>query len=332
MHNYLIQLLECPVCHSDLDWTITECSDKRILAAEVCCRACRSGYAVRDGIGLFLTSNLSRDDLWQQVDSQLTQYLRQHPDVERRLMQSSLDTLSPADQFFRALVLEERGNYAEAKAIEDLTIVGLYTSEYLACLNNQINYVAEKLASSDDTIVDIASGRCDLVEQLAQRLKRPIVASDFSPRVLQQARRRLEWRGVYEYVSLLAFDSRLTPFKTATVKTLTTNLGLANIRERGNLLQELRRIVSGKFFAISHFYPENGDTNAQKISELGLATLLFRRLALNCFENAGWKVEVVNSCFGKARPTPIGVVLEGATIDTLPIAETTLEWCTLIAK
>lgn len=332
MHSYLIQMLECPVCHNQLDWTIIERSDKRILTADICCQACHATYVVRDGISLFLPPNVSRDDLWQQADNQLTQYLRQHPDVERRLMQSSLDTLSPADQFFRALALEERGNYAEAKAIEDLSNAGSYTSEYLTCWNNQVNYVIEELTLSDGPIIDIASGRCYLVEQLAQRLRHPIVASDFSPRVLQQDRRRLEWRGVYDRISLLAFDARLTPFKTGMIKTLTTNLGLANIREPGDLLRELRRIGCGKFLAISHFYPENDDANAQKISELGLATLLFRRSALEYFANTGWEVEVVNSCFGKARPTPIGVVLEGASIDTLPVAETMLEWCTLMAK
>jgi len=325
-------MLECPVCHNELDWTILERSDTRILTAEICCQACRAPYAVRDGIGLFLAPNVSRNDLWQQADSQLTQYLRQHPDVERRLMQSPLGTLSPADQFFRALVLEERGNYAEAKATEDLASAGLYTSEYLACWNSQLNYVIEELALLDGPIVDMASGRCYLVEQLAQRLKHPIVASDVSPRVLQQARRRLEWRGVYEQISLLVFDAQSTPFKADMIKTLTTNLGLANIREPGDLLRELRRIVCGKFLAISHFYPENGDANVQKLSELGLATLLFRRSALACFANAGWEVEVVNSCLGTARPTPIGTVLEGASIDTLPVAETTLEWCTLIAE
>jgi uncharacterized protein YbaR (Trm112 family) len=332
LHTCLIQMLECPVCHNELDWTIIECSDTRILTADICCQACRATYAVRDGIGLFLPPNVSRDDLWQRANNQLTQYLRQHPDVERRLMQSPLDTLSPADQFFRTLALEEHGNYAEAKAIEDLSNAGLYTSEYLTCWNNQLNYVIEELALSDGPIVDIASGRCYLVEQLARKLKHPIVASDFSPRVLQQDHGRLEWRGVYERISLLAFDARSTPFKMGIIKTLTTNLGLANVREPGDLLRELRRIGCGRFLAISHFYPENGDANVQKISELGLATLLFRRSALACFANADWEVEVVNSCFGTARPTPIGAVLEGASIDTLPVVKTTLEWCTLMAK
>ncbi|MBC7264835.1 MAG: hypothetical protein H5T64_10850 [Chloroflexi bacterium] len=43
-------------------------------------------------------------------------------------------------------------------------------------------------------------------------------------------------------------------------------------------------------------------------------------------------MEVVASCHGKARPTPISVMLEGAAIDMLPVAETTLEWSLLLAK
>lgn len=170
------------------------------------------------------------------------------------------------------------------------------------------------------------------MEILAQRLKCPIVASDVSPRVLRLDRRRLEWRGLYDRVSLLAFDARSAPFKADTIETLTTNLGFANIREPGGLLRELRRIVSGRLLAVSHFYPENGDANARKIGELGLAAMLFHRSALACFAEVGWEVEVANSCLGAAHPTPAGVALEGAVIDTLPVAQTTLEWCTVAAK
>jgi len=304
------------------------------LAADIRCQACSAIYAVRDGIGLFLAPELPREDLWQQVDSQLTQYLRQHPDVERQLMQGPVDALGPADQFYRALVLEERGNYAAAKAVEDLALAGLYTPEYLACWSSQVNYVIEWLAASDDPddpIVDLASGRCYLVEKLAQSLNRRIVASDFSPHVLQRDRLRLEGHGLYDQVSLLAFDARRTPFKSGVVKTLTTNLGLSNIRQPGPLLRELRRIVEGTFLAISHFFPEQDEANARRIGELGLETLLFRGTALEAFTSAGWQVEVVNSCLGKARPTPTSIVLGGTGIDSLPVAETMLEWCVLLA-
>jgi len=331
MHTFLVEILECPACHGELDWSIAERVESRIETAEARCEACGAAYPVRKGIGLFLLPELSRDDLWEQVDSQLIQYLREHPELERQLMDVPVDTLAPADQFFRALVLEERGDYVEARAAEDQANALLFTPEYLACWNSQLDYVVEQLADSDDPIVDLASGRCYLVEKLVHALEQPIVATDFSPRVLQRDRQWLESCGLYDRVNLLAFDARRTPFKDGAVKTLTTNLGLPNIEDPGDLLKELRRIVTGAFLAISHFFPEDDEANAEVIREAGLETLLYRRTALACFAESGWQVEVANSRVGKARPTPASVVLEDARIDGLPVADTELEWCVLSA-
>lgn len=332
MHTYLIEMLECPACHGELEWNITERCGNRIETAEAQCVVCAVSYPVREGIAIFLTPDLPRDDMWEQVDGRLTQYLREHPEVEYQLMDVPLETLAPADQFFRALILDERGEYARAKVAADLARTGVYTPEYLACSESQINYAIERLSASAGPIVDMATGMGRLVEEMARRLTQPIVATDFSPRVLRRDRRRLEFFGLYERVSLLAFDARRAPFKDGAVKTLTTYQGLPNIREPGNLLRELRRIVSGSFLALTIFYPEDDEANAAAIAEMGLSDLLFRRSTLECFAQAGWKVEVVASCLGKASPTPTGVVLEGAGVDTLPVAETTLEWCILMAK
>lgn len=332
MHNYLVEMLECPVCHGELAWTITERCGKRIETAEARCTECAATYPVREGIGLFLTPEPPRDDLWEQADSRLIQYLREHPEIERQLMDVPLDTLAPADQFFRALMLEERGEYAEAKAAEDVANARLYTPEYMACWDSQYNHVLEYLSASDGPIVDLASGRGYLVGELARKLERPIVATDFSPRVLRLDRRWLEFLGLYDQVSLLAFDARRTPFKDGVIETLTTNLGLPNIREAGDLLQELRRIVAGTFLAVHHFYPEGDKTNAAALHEAGLSALLFRHSTLECFTEAGWQVDVANVCTGKARPTPTGVALGGAGIDAFPVAETMLEWCVLVAR
>jgi len=330
MHTYLIEMLECPACHDKLEWSIIEQNENRIEAAEARCNACTTIYPVRDGIGLFLTPELPRNDLWEQVDSGFIQHLREHPELEQQLMEVPLDTLVPTDQFFRALVLEDRGKYIEAQIIEDSANKHLYASEYTNCWNSQLDYVIEWLSTTDGPIVDLASGRCYLVEKLVRRLKRPVVATDFSPGVLRRDRRWLESFGLYKYVTLLAFDARRTPFKDGAVETLTTNLGLPNIEEPGSLLTELRRIVAGKFLAISHFFPEKDEKNAKVISEAGLETLLYRRTALACYAEAGWKVEVQNTCVGEARPTPPGVVLEGARIDSIPVTDTNLEWCVLL--
>jgi len=330
MHTYLIEMLECPACHNKLEWTIIERSRDRIEMAEAHCSACNAVYPVREGIGLFLTPDLPRNDMWEQVDGGVIKHIREHPEIERELMEVPLDTLAPADQFFRALVLEDRGKFHESQIVEESANKDLYTQEYINCWNSQMDYVIERLSETDGPIVDLASGRCYLVEKVVSKLKRPVVATDFSPGVLRRDRRWLESFGLYDHVSLLAFDARRTPFKNGAVETLTTNLGLPNIEEPGSLLRELRRIVAGKFLAISHFFPEEDEVNAKVIREANLETLLYQHTALEQFTEAGWEVGVKNVCVGGASPTPDGVVLEGARIDGLPVADTNLEWCVLL--
>ncbi len=330
MHTYLMEMLVCPVCHGELTWRITEQKDAHIETAEARCNACAATYPVRDGIGLFLSPALPRNDLWQQVDSGLLRHLHEHPELQRQLMTMPPATLSPADRFFRALVLESRGDFGAAQIAEDLALKGLYTPAYLRCWQNQLDYVIEHLSTTRGPIVDLASGRGYLVERIIRRLQRPVVATDFSPGVLRRNRQWLQHLGLYEQVSLLAFDARLTPFKDGAVDTLTTNLGLPNIEEPGNLLKELRRIVGGMFLSVSHFYPEDDKANAKVIRKAGLASLLYRRSALEQFATAGWAVEVKNLCEGQASPTPPSIILDGATIDGLPVADTHLAWCVLL--
>ncbi len=331
MHNYLMDFLVCPACHGQLAWSVTESFGDRIEAAQATCNTCGADYPVWDGIGLFLTPDLPRKDLWEEVDSQLAVYLDQYPEVERQLMDTSLAALAPADQYFRAVVLEERGDYAQATMAADQARRGLYTAAYLACHDSQINYLADHVSDAAEPIVDLASGRCELVDELAATLHRRIVATDFSPRVLRRDRRRLEFFGLYDEVSLLALDARRMPFKDGVVDTMTTNLGLSNIEEPGDLADELRRVLQGEFLAITHFFPEDDEANAAAISELELAPFLFRNSTLNLLSYSGFDVELKNVQRARAAPTPTSLLLEGAGIDALPVAETQLEWCVLVA-
>ena len=57
------------------------------------------------------------------------------------------------------------------------------------------------------------------------------------------------------------------------ITTLTTNLGLPNIEVPGNLPAELRRILNAIFLAISNFYPEEDEANANMIRDAGLELL-----------------------------------------------------------
>jgi uncharacterized protein YbaR (Trm112 family) len=332
MHTYLIKMLECPVCHGELEWEIFQRIGERIERAETHCKKCAADYPVREGIGIFLTPDLPRNDLWERANSQLTKFLREHSEVEQWLMETPTDELTPADLFYRALVLEERGEYKAAKVVEEKANQGIYTADYLTCWASQCDCVIEILSELDGPIVDLASGRCYLVEEMARRLERPLVPTDYSPRVLRQNRRRLESFGLYDRISLLAFDARRTPFRDDAVVTLTTNVGLPNVEAPGNLLKELRRVVSKRFLAISHFYPPGDEVNTAALREAGLSSLIFRDETVDAFSEAGWEVGVVNECWGRAEPTPRSEVLEGAPIDAFPVRETMLDWCVLVAR
>lgn len=332
MQNFLTDMLQCPACQGALVWKITRQEGDQIEAGEARCTACGAIYPVREGIGVFLTPELARNDLWEQAEGQLSQYLRSQPELERRLLNTPLDSLSPADQFYRALVLEERGAFTQARAIFNAAEGNLYTPEYLICHESQVDFLLGYLEGGSGPIIDLASGRCDLVQEMVRRLKRPIVATDFSLRILRRDRRWLEAFGLYQQVSLLAFDARRTPFKDHSIQTMTTNAGLPNIEEPGNLLKELRRIVSGEFLAISPFYPDTDEVNRKAIEQLGLEPILFKANTRRQFALAGWKLSVMNMCRGRALPTPKSQVLQGAGIDGLPVAETELEWVTLQAS
>jgi uncharacterized protein YbaR (Trm112 family) len=356
MHDYVIDMLQCPQCRGALSWHVAERSGGRILEAEARCSACASTYPVREGVALFLTPDLPRDDLWEQAESGLVQHLRTHPDVEQQLMDVPLETLGPADQFFRAMVHEDRGKYLEAEMEADLAIARLYIPDYRDCLARQRQFVISHVSGSMEPIVDLASGRGDLVSALVRagidhhapggiwsrmaatwsKRRRahggPIIASDFSPRILRRDRRWLEFFGLYDRVSLLAFDARRTPFKDGAISTMTTNLGLPNIDQPEVFLPELRRIVSGKLLAITQFYPEDDAANAVAIRQAGRGTMLFRREAEEAFAAAGWRTTLENARTGVARPTPVGEVMAGVGIDGIPVADTTLEWGVLIAQ
>ena len=331
MHSYLIDLLQCPACHGTLDWQVAESDATHIETAEARCASCGAVYQVREGIASFLTPELPRDDLWEKVDSELTYYLKNNPSDEALLMLSPLEALNPADQAYRAIVLDEREDFAAADQANQNAEAGLYTDAYLACQSNQIQFVLERVAQGSGPVVDLASGRGLLVEKMARFTTRPVVATNFSPRALRRARKRFQFLGLDERISLLAFDARRTPFKDQAVQTLTTFLGLPNIVEPVVLLAELRRICSGELLAAHFFFPNDDQPNLEYLYAADLQDLLLKEPALTAFVQSGWQVETANVCSALARPTPMSEILMGARVDGLPVADTTLEWCTVIA-
>jgi methyltransferase family protein len=293
--------LQCPACGGSL-------SRRR-------CDDCGADYPLVRGVPTFLTPDAAPDN-WAEAESGLARALRESPELERALLGPPIEELAPADRMFRSFVLDERGDYDAARAAEASAWPELYTPEMLDCNEQAFSALLERLGGQ---VVDLASGRCMLVE----RMEVPVVATDVSPHVLARAQER----GVASEV--LAFDARRTPFRDGAVETMTTFLGLANVEQPGELLRELRR-VARRLLAIHQLYPE-GDANAKAIKAFGMERLAYREPFLEELAGAGWDAEIVFECRAQALPTPAGVVLEGARIDGLPVAPTEIDWIVLEA-
>lgn len=331
MQRFLMDWLVCPQCHAELQWNVAYEKNEEVEEAQAVCSGCHHSYPVREGIACFLTDKLKRTDLWEQSESELLRFLNQNSEIRGQLLYSPPEKLAPADRFYRLMVLEEMGDFSQSNTLEASALQSLYTAEYLACWNRQLDDVANRALQSGFPAVDVASGRGYFVERLVQRGLPNLVATDFSLSVLRSSRKKFQKNYPGVSLSFIAMDARHTPFRDQSIPMLTTNLGLANIQQPGALLVELRRVCSGSLMAIHHFYPAEDEIHAKAFSELKMDTLLNEELLLKEFQQNHWQAELINECYSNALPTPKSVLLDGATIDTFPLHPVKLKWVTIRA-
>jgi ubiquinone/menaquinone biosynthesis C-methylase UbiE len=273
------------------------------------------------------TAGRAAEDSWAQAESALSLHLREHPDVERALLHSSLESLNGADLFLRASVVEERLGFEAARLAYELADERVYSEDVRRAREEMLDRVVDLVRGGDGRVVDVATGRGTLLERLLRATERPLVATDVSATVLSRVRARLGTKGV-EYV---VADTRELPFEDGSVPTLASHLGLANVPDAGPLLRELRR-VGHKLVTTHLFYPDDDEENLAAAREHGLGELLSRTAALAAFAAAGWKVEVELEREVPVEPTPASELIPGVRIDALPVAPTRATWCVLVAR
>jgi uncharacterized protein YbaR (Trm112 family) len=335
VREFLREHLVCPICHGELRWEVGKYSPARsgdILEAGASCVTCGAAYPVKEGIAAFLTPDLYRDDLWEAMESRLSSFLRENPEIERKLLLGPLDSLSPADRLFRSLVLTERGDYEGGRlAMEGAR--GIYTPEYRAGQESQIEYVVDLVSSEPGPIFDLASGKAALVEPSLKRSPgRPLVVTDFSPRVLRSDKAYFDYAGIAEDLDFLAFDVRRMPFRDGSVSTFITHAGLQNIRDARPAVQEIRRVLKGQLFATAIFLPEGDPDTDKLLREHGPVETIYMRNLVGLFSECRMDVSVENLVRARALPTPKSDLVGGAEIDGLPFKEMVVDCCTLVAR
>lgn len=262
------------------------------------------------------------DDSWAVTESAFAAFLRENPAAERGLLDSPLESLNGADAYLRAAVLEERGE--DAAATFRVADEKCYPAEFRAARDGALERVVELTQGRDGLLVDVATGRGDLLGCLLAVTSRPVVATDVSPHALRATERRLPGP---RYV---VADACSLPFDDGEVETLVTHLAFGNVAGGRRLLRELRR-VGQELIATHVFYPADDQVNRAAARDLGLEELLVRETALPAFAAEGWDVSVEYEREAKAKPTPSSALVPGLGIDTLPVEDTHITWCVLRA-
>lgn len=114
MKDYLLDYLECPICHGNLSWKIIKSYGNEIDEAQATCESCANTYPVHKGIALFVDQKLTENDPWETIDRQLKMMFEQYPQIEHQLLHAQVNEMSPndlfIDLFIKALLLERQTN------------------------------------------------------------------------------------------------------------------------------------------------------------------------------------------------------------------------------
>ncbi|WP_291578768.1 methyltransferase domain-containing protein [Clostridium sp. UBA6640] len=331
MHKQHIHLFQCPLCHGELKWDIKKESKDRVINAGIICLGCNEQYEVKDEIAVFLTSELSRNDLWQQAESGIEKCFRENPEIFNKLMDTPEESLNGADYWFKASYFEIKRDYERSSKMFKNGVEKIYTKDYIDGMKSQREFILNNIVDDDKAIVDIASGKGYLVEELLKKRKNYVLATDFSPTVLLRNKEYYKFKGLYDKLSLVAFDARKTPFKDNVIEVMTSYVGIQNIEKPGEVISEMHRICKGKFMSVMHFIDKNDKANMDFIKEFSSIDYATRENTIETFEKCGWKAEIMNSFIAEVKPTPKGEILEGASIDGIPVEDSKFEFGVVLA-
>jgi len=324
MQARTIRLLACPSCHAGLT---ADAANGEIVEAVLAC-GCGRAYPVRDGVAVLISGET--EDVWRDASSRLDEALDADPAVRRRLLDAPLEELNGADQTFRGMVLEARGELEAAEAAFAAAHPALYGAEQRACTDRLLDACVARTAGAP-WVVDVASGRGALVERLARAGFR-VLATDISPVAMVRLRARLIGLGLGGRVDCIACDAAALPFGDGRVPAVTSHLGLQNIANPEGALRELRRVSHGPMRLVGHAYPADDVTNGDALRQLGYAHVADRSVLETLLADAGWTATFPEVCHASGAPTPVGEVIDGGVVDGFPVAPTTLSWYLLEAR
>jgi ubiquinone/menaquinone biosynthesis C-methylase UbiE/uncharacterized protein YbaR (Trm112 family) len=222
MHDKLGKILACPVCSASLIFKGTT-SGNRLANGYFKCPAGHM-FQVKEQIGLLKDAKLSEKEFeWKVNVADERKYL----EVRRKY-----------DSYLR-----EDQKAATAKMMEKLA-----------------DYVSTSSRTSDNTVLDVASGMGTFALTLLNKCPRgsEVIGTDIDERPLRGLMNRSLKAGTYDKLSLIVTDAKHLCFKNAAFSTVSSFFGFDNVPETVLALKECARVLlpGGKAFFASIRYRE----------------------------------------------------------------------------
>ena len=340
MHKYLQPLLICPKCRNELDWKITKTTKKYFVNADINCPKCGQKYFVKDRIANFLIDYKEETppDNWERYEEYDSLFFEDNLDKKQALLNAPLESLNVVDLYLLNRLLQ-KVDKPDVKTQEKITEVSRLSNPTRPVQNagpSQLSYVWNMLRNHSGFVLDIASGLGSLANRLFASTKFDIIVSDISYFVLRDSYKNLSV-AKNNRLTKMAFDATASPFRDGSVDMITTYYGLQEIPSTKSALKECHRICNDKFYIIASFGPEDDDETYKIAKEIYKLSdeLIMAGKKDSCMEfirKVGFNVKCENSKSVFAPKAPRSEFIPNFGFDALPIVDTTVEFCTLIAK
>ena len=104
-----------------------------------------------------------------------------------------------------------------------------------------INEIAKRLTPV--TILDVATGTCDLAIASLRLKPEKVVGVDISQRMLEEGRKKIYRKGLQDIIELSLADSEELPFEDSSFDTVMVAFGVRNFENPENGIAEMHRVL-----------------------------------------------------------------------------------------
>lgn len=330
MNKRLIEILQCPECHSKLKFVIEDENEIEIKTGVAICENCNKEYDIEDGIALFIERE---DRKSASISDRLMTFLDDNPKITETLMDTEESKLNASDTWAKYLYMKKQKEIIKSELLIKQVMDKLYSKESINAKNELISELINIIKGIKNPVLDIASGYCNLGFEALKHTDCLIVATDNNVHCLKESKLLAKKMGYgADRICFIVCDLKKSPFKTKSFGCAITFVGFQNIINPQIIIEEMSRVVSDKIISISTFCQQEDKVNLFVLRRDKLLDTWIKEKYCELFEKYGWKVTCKKSITAYVKGTCYGKIIKWIKVDRFPIKDTEFEYNIMISE